>query len=84
MRETWWRGAAIYQVYLRSFADGNGDGLGDLAGLRNRLAYLSDLGIDAIWLQARLYTSGCGCSGNSVGGRRTSSPEDFIAPVTIQ
>src|SRR3954453_20121154 len=50
MREPWWRGAAIYQVYLRSFADGNGDGLGDLAGLRGRLAYLARLGIDALWL----------------------------------
>ncbi|WP_214411635.1 glycoside hydrolase family 13 protein [Sphaerisporangium fuscum] len=50
MPETWWRGAAIYQVYLRSFADGNGDGTGDLAGLRARLPYLADLGIDAIWL----------------------------------
>src|SRR5882762_5026349 len=50
MRETWWRGAAIYQVYLRSFADGNGDGFGDLAGLRSRLGYLADLGINAIWL----------------------------------
>src|SRR4051812_619557 len=50
MQEAWWRGAAIYQVYLRSFADGNGDGLGDLAGLRGRLDYLSRLGIDAIWL----------------------------------
>ncbi|GAA2694112.1 glycoside hydrolase family 13 protein [Nonomuraea recticatena] len=50
MSDTWWRGAAIYQVYLRSFADGNGDGVGDLAGLRSRLPYLSDLGINAIWL----------------------------------
>ncbi|MEU4325956.1 glycoside hydrolase family 13 protein [Nonomuraea dietziae] len=50
MSDTWWRGAAIYQVYLRSFADGNGDGVGDLAGLRSRLPYLSDLGVDAIWL----------------------------------
>ncbi|GAA4228911.1 alpha-glucosidase [Streptosporangium album] len=50
MSATWWRGAAIYQVYLRSFADGNGDGIGDLAGLRARLPYLSDLGVDAIWL----------------------------------
>src|SRR5689334_24847918 len=49
MSETWWRGAAIYQVYLRSFADGNGDGIGDLAGLRARLPYLAELGIDAIW-----------------------------------
>ena len=50
MPETWWRGAAVYQVYLRSFADGNGDGTGDLAGLRARLDHLSELGIDAIWL----------------------------------
>ncbi|MFC9256134.1 glycoside hydrolase family 13 protein [Amycolatopsis thailandensis] len=45
----WWRSAAIYQVYLRSFADGNGDGVGDLAGVRARLDYLAELGIDAIW-----------------------------------
>ena len=49
MSDTWWRGAAIYQVYLRSFADGNGDGIGDLAGLRARLPYLADLGVDAVW-----------------------------------
>ncbi|KAA9377751.1 glycoside hydrolase family 13 protein [Microbispora cellulosiformans] len=46
----WWRDAVIYQVYVRSFADGNGDGVGDLLGVRSRLAYLSDLGVDAIWL----------------------------------
>jgi alpha-glucosidase len=45
----WWRGAAIYQVYVRSFADGDGDGTGDLAGVRAKLPYLADLGIDAIW-----------------------------------
>jgi alpha-glucosidase len=45
----WWRSAIIYQVYVRSFADGNGDGIGDLAGVRARLPYLRDLGIDAIW-----------------------------------
>lgn len=48
--DQWWRGASIYQVYLRSFADGNGDGIGDLAGLRSRLSYLADLGVDAVWL----------------------------------
>jgi alpha-glucosidase len=45
----WWRSAAIYQVYVRSFADGNGDGIGDLAGVRAKLPYLRELGVDAIW-----------------------------------
>ena len=46
----WWRGAAIYEVYLRSFADGNGDGVGDLAGLRSRLPYLAELSVQALWV----------------------------------
>jgi alpha-glucosidase len=45
----WWRSAVIYQVYVRSFADGNGDGIGDLAGVRRQLPYLRELGIDAVW-----------------------------------
>ncbi len=40
----WWRSAVVYQVYIRGFADGNGDGVGDIAGLRSRLRYISDLG----------------------------------------
>jgi alpha-glucosidase len=47
---TWWRSAVIYQVYIRSFADGDGDGIGDIAGLRSRLSYLAELGVDAIWI----------------------------------
>ncbi len=46
----WWTSAAFYQIYPRSFADGNGDGTGDLIGVTARLDYLRDLGIDAIWL----------------------------------
>ena len=46
----WWRRAVIYQVYLRSFVDGDGDGVGDIDGLRGRLPYLRDLGVDAIWI----------------------------------
>ncbi len=46
----WWRDGVIYQIYPRSFADSNGDGLGDLNGISSRLDYLADLGIDAIWL----------------------------------
>jgi alpha-glucosidase len=46
----WWRHAAIYQVYPRSFADTDGDGIGDLRGVRTRLGYIRDLGVDALWL----------------------------------
>jgi alpha-glucosidase len=46
----WWRHAVIYQIYPRSFADGNGDGVGDLAGIIGRLPAIADLGVDAIWL----------------------------------
>ncbi|GAA1957629.1 glycoside hydrolase family 13 protein [Microbacterium deminutum] len=45
----WWRSAVIYQVYVRSFADGSGDGTGDLAGVRAHLGYLKALGVDAVW-----------------------------------
>src|SRR6187402_327815 len=48
--ESWWQTAVVYQVYIRSFADGNGDGVGDIAGLRDRLPYLAQLGVDAIWI----------------------------------
>ena len=50
MTERWWRDAVLYQVYPRSFADANGDGIGDLAGITARLDYLEWLGVDAIWL----------------------------------
>ncbi|MEV6105132.1 glycoside hydrolase family 13 protein [Streptomyces sp. NPDC051940] len=48
-RPDWWRDAAIYQVYVRSFADADGNGTGDLAGVRARLPYLAALGVDALW-----------------------------------
>src|SRR5258705_9350025 len=48
--QPWWRGAAIYQVYPRSFADSNGDGIGDLPGITERLDYIAGLGVDAVWL----------------------------------
>ncbi|OYU44645.1 MAG: alpha-glucosidase [Burkholderiales bacterium PBB4] len=46
----WWRGAVVYQIYPRSFADSNGDGIGDLPGITSRLDYVAGLGVDAIWI----------------------------------
>jgi alpha-glucosidase len=46
----WWRDAVTYQIYIRSFADSNGDGKGDIGGIRSRLEYLKKLGVDAIWI----------------------------------
>ena len=46
----WWRGAVIYQVYPRSFQDTNGDGIGDLAGITQRLDHIASLGVDAVWI----------------------------------
>jgi alpha-glucosidase len=46
----WWRSASVYQIYVRSFADANGDGIGDLAGITNHMGYIASLGVDAIWL----------------------------------
>jgi alpha-glucosidase len=53
---TWWKHAMIYEIYPRSFQDSNGDGIGDLNGIRNRLDYLQQLGVDTIWI-APMYPS---------------------------
>ncbi len=71
--ERWWRDAVIYQVYVRSFADGNGDGIGDLAGVRSRLHYLADLGVDAIWFNP-WYLSPLADGGYDVADYRAIDP----------
>src|SRR5438067_4099190 len=48
--QPWWRGAAIYQIYPRSFADSDGNGIGDLPGITSKLDYVASLGVDGIWL----------------------------------
>jgi len=69
----WWREAVIYQVYVRSFADGNGDGVGDLLGVRTRLPYLRDLGVDAVWLTP-FYASPMADGGYDVTEHREVDP----------
>ncbi|RQW96925.1 glycoside hydrolase family 13 protein [Micromonospora inaquosa] len=72
-RSPWWRGAVIYQVYPRSFADGNGDGIGDIAGIRSRLNHLSALGVDAIWFSP-WYPSPMADAGYDVSDYRDIDP----------
>lgn len=72
-RSDWWRDAVIYQVYPRSFADSNGDGMGDLEGVRARLPYLRDLGIDAVWLSP-FYASPQADAGYDVADYRAVDP----------
>ncbi|NBE53350.1 glycoside hydrolase family 13 protein [Streptomyces boluensis] len=69
----WWRDAVIYQVYPRSFADGDGDGMGDLQGIRRRLPHLRDLGVDAVWLSP-FYASPQADGGYDVADYRTIDP----------
>ncbi|MBB1242992.1 glycoside hydrolase family 13 protein [Streptomyces durbertensis] len=69
----WWRDAVIYQVYPRSFADGNGDGMGDLPGIRRRLPYLAELGVDAVWLSP-FYASPQADAGYDVSDYRAIDP----------
>ncbi|MFD9210358.1 glycoside hydrolase family 13 protein [Streptomyces sioyaensis] len=69
----WWRDAVIYQVYVRSFADSDGDGIGDLRGVRERLPYLRDLGVDAVWLTP-FYASPQADGGYDVADYRAVDP----------
>ncbi len=69
----WWRHAVVYQIYPRSFVDSNGDGVGDINGIRSRLGYLAGLGIDAIWINP-WYPSPMKDAGYDVSDYRSIEP----------
>ena len=69
----WWRSAVVYQLYIRSFADANGDGVGDIAGVRARLGHLRDLGVDAVWFSP-WYPSPMADAGYDVADYRDIDP----------
>ncbi|KRE31380.1 glycoside hydrolase family 13 protein [Agromyces sp. Soil535] len=84
--DSWWRQAVVYQVYPRSFADANGDGIGDLAGITSRTPYLASLGVDAVWLSP-FYPSQLADGGYDVDDHRDVDPllgslDDFDELVT--
>ena len=71
--DPWWRNAVVYQVYVRSFCDTDGDGTGDLAGVRSKLDYLKALGVDALWFNP-WYPSPMADSGYDVSDYRSIDP----------
>ena len=69
----WWRDAVVYQVYVRSFADSNGDGIGDLGGVLEHLPYLRELGVDALWFNP-WYPSPMADTGYDISDYRSIHP----------
>jgi oligo-1,6-glucosidase len=73
MKQSWWQHAVVYQVYPRSFQDSDGDGIGDLAGIIQRLPYIKELGVDVIWLNP-VYKSPDRDNGYDISDYRSIQP----------
>ena len=75
--KAWWKEAVIYQIYPRSFADSNGDGIGDLNGITEHLPYLEKLGVDVLWLSP-IYQSP-----NDDNGYDISDYRDYVRSCSL-
>lgn len=81
--EPWWRRAVVYQVYPRSFADSDGDGMGDLRGITERLDHLVDLGIDVVWLSP-VYASPQDDNGYDIADYQAIDPCSALSTISTR
>jgi oligo-1,6-glucosidase len=79
MRQQWWQESVVYQIWPRSFTDGDADGIGDLAGIASRLDYLTALGVDVLWLSP-IYPSPQDDAGYDISGYPRARDEAHHGP----
>ena len=82
MEKKWWHKSVVYQIYPKSFKDSDGDGIGDIRGITEKLDYLQNLGIDVIWLSP-VYESSMDDNGYDISDYRAISPQFGRVHVTI-
>jgi oligo-1,6-glucosidase len=76
MQKTWWKESVVYQIYPRSFCDSNGDGIGDLRGIIQKLDYLAELGVNLVWL-CPVYKSPNDDNGYDIGNYSVDAGENI-------
>ena len=79
----WWKEAVVYQIYPRSFKDSNGDGIGDLNGIREKLDYLKDLGVDVLWLNPIYQSPAGGCPCPWVKAHHGLGGQPLVGPAPV-
>ena len=87
MKKTWWKESVVYQIYPKSFKDSNGDGIGDIRGIIEKLDYLKELGVNVLWISPMLESpqddNGYDISDYSIPGLSRAVNPKIILTVTI-